>query len=95
MSHSPLPWIDGNDEEDNWLVIDSLGQEIAKVHKGASDDSKDIALADAQLIVNAVNHHAKLVAFAESVVRYAGNIGDDYLCEQAREVLASVRGQSS
>ena len=35
---------------------------------------------------------SKAMSFAEGVVRYAGNGGDDYLADQARATLAELTG---
>ena len=36
---------------------------------------------------------AKAVEFTKGVIRHAGNSGDDYLAEQARAILAELKGQ--
>lgn len=44
--------------------------------------------ANARLIANA----PCLLDFAEAVVRYAGNAGDDYLADKARTAIAKATG---
>ena len=36
---------------------------------------------------------ALAVEFTKGVIRHAGNSGDDYLAEQARAILAELKGQ--
>lgn len=46
---------------------------------------------DARLIAAAPD----LLEFARAVARYAGNSGDDYLCEKARAAIAEVTGEGA
>lgn len=41
--------------------------------------------------LEAADRIEQLEAFAEAVIRYAGNAGDDYLADKARAALAGVK----
>lgn len=90
MPHSPLPWGVNSLGE----IISSDGYHVAEVIFGF-DTTED----DANLIVNAVNHHEKLVNTLEQCLKLIEDEGfntrHDTVSREAREVLASVRGQSS
>ena len=49
-NHTPGNWIDWNDEEDNWLLVQEDSQQvIAMFPKGDTESTKDESLANCQL----------------------------------------------
>lgn len=63
-------------------------KELEERLKAAQDDAKEAEAYAEELEAKL----AKAVSFAEGVVRYAGNGGDDYLQDQARTTLAELKG---
>ena len=86
--HSLGPWWrDGykNDVVRSAIVRDATGFEVALTrHWGVKETE-----ANANLIAAAPD----LLEFARAVVRYAGNAGDDYLADNAREVISKATGE--
>lgn len=61
--HTPGPWIDWNDEEDNWLLVqEDTQQVIALFPKGDDESTKDQSLANCQLCAAAPELLAALKA---------------------------------
>lgn len=101
MSHSPLPFRKG-DKYESWTteITDNDGRTIAVVwthgiHQPHKPDEKGLANLD--LLVNAVNHHEKLVASLEQCLKLIEDEGfntrHDTVSRAAREVLESIKGE--
>lgn len=66
--HTPGNWIDWNDEEDNWLLVqEDTQQVIALFPKGDTESTKDEALANCQLCAAA----PELLAALKALLAYA------------------------
>jgi hypothetical protein len=81
--HTPGPWLQSID---NGRVIQAGRTKIAVASPTTPPPT---AWANAKLIAAA----PEMLDFARAVVRYAGNSGDDYLADKAREVIAKATGE--
>jgi hypothetical protein len=88
----PVPW-----KNKNGYIVDAEGVLVARVKGRDTDYDRREMNADAELIVRAVNNHARLLAFCKAIVadatpadRWQDMIVDASVVDRARQAITDA-----